>query len=325
MRSLQTDQYPLLLELQAARKRLSSDKIKRRKAEEAKRAEEDNLQRAQLNGEMNECPFCCDEFPMNRMVCCDGGVVHFVCTTCMGKAIEADMSLGKCRPRCYADTQCKGLHTRQQIMNILEEGSFNRLERMQQQEDLLAAGLQLDECPFCDFKMQCPPAEIDKEFRCIDPRCMKVSCRLCLKESHIPKSCAEAKADAKITVRHQVEEAMTEAIVRKCNRCKNPFIKEAGCNKMHCSKCGNLQCYVCSKDIKDYSHFADSVAPHAGSKCPLHDNVEQRHQDEAKRAEEQVRMGSDSFPRSWKARLSFLALMMKSFGGMTKAINCFIS
>ncbi|KAF2735468.1 hypothetical protein EJ04DRAFT_434943 [Polyplosphaeria fusca] len=286
LRNSRFDQGLLIQELDAVRKRVEMDRAKRRKIEEAKRAEEMNLMQAQVNGEMNECLCCYDEFPSNRMTYCDGDVLHFLCLTCASKAVEAEMSLGRCRPSCFADTACHGTYNRRQLMEFLDEGSFERLERMQQQEDLIAAGLDLDECPFCDFKMQCPPLSIDKEFRCLNPGCRKISCRMCQKESHIPKSCAEAKKEANFTVRHQVEEAMTDALIRKCNQCKNPFVKESGCNKMRCSKCNNLQCYVCSEDIKDYNHFGDT---HTTGRCPLHDNVEQRHETEVKKAEAEAR------------------------------------
>jgi len=38
--------------------------------------------------------------------------------------------------------------------------------------------------------------------------------------------------------------------------------------------CGNLQCYVCGKSIKDYRHF-ETPGPN-GQKCLLHDDTETR-------------------------------------------------
>lgn len=64
------------------------------------------------------------------------------------------------------------------------------------------------------------------------------------------------------------------------SKCKKTFIKDHGCNKMACTGCGNLQCYVCSKDIKDYRHFGNG-----NGKCPLHDNTDKRHREEVEKAE----------------------------------------
>ncbi|KAJ4389940.1 hypothetical protein N0V93_007413 [Gnomoniopsis smithogilvyi] len=66
---------------------------------------------------------------------------------------------------------------------------------------------------------------------------------------------------------------------------------EHGCNKMTCTKCGNIQCYVCSKSC-DYSHFNDTRRGGRAGNCDLFDKeggVEARHQAEVKAAEEEAR------------------------------------
>lgn len=50
-------------------------------------------------------------------------------------------------------------------------------------------------------------------------------------EDHLPKTCEEMDLDKKLNGLHQVEEAMTEALIRKCPKCSEPFVKESGCNK----------------------------------------------------------------------------------------------
>jgi len=56
---------------------------------------------------------------------------------------------------------------------------------------------------------------------------------------------------------------MSEALVRKCNRCGLRFLKAEGCNQMTC-RCGNRQCYVCGQNVLDYSHFD------GGGRCPMY-------------------------------------------------------
>ena len=53
---------------------------------------------------------------------------------------------------------------------------------------------------------------------------------------------------------HDIEEKMTEALVRRCHKCNLKFLKESGCNMMRCH-CGATQCYVCSKPIAGHDHF----------------------------------------------------------------------
>ncbi|KAH7385628.1 hypothetical protein BKA66DRAFT_416205 [Pyrenochaeta sp. MPI-SDFR-AT-0127] len=272
-------------EMHAAKKRKEIEAVKRRKAEEAEQAEEDNLQRAQINNEMSECACCFNDVPINRMISCNGDTPHLYCVDCPRQQIETQMGQSRCRPKCFGVDDCSGTFSRAYLQQVLSEKTFERLEHMQQLEDLQEAGLDfLSECPFCDFKMECPPIELDKEFRCQNTKCGSTSCRLCQKASHIPLSCEEAKKDGQLTLRHIVEEAMSAALIRQCNQCKHPFIKEHGCNKMTCTHCRNVQCYVCSKNVRDYQHFGE--AQH--NKCPLHENIEDRHEQEVKRAAEEA-------------------------------------
>jgi len=133
------------------------------------------------------------------------------------------------------------------------------LERNEQEANLRLAGIKnLASCPFCPFAAEYPPVEVDREFRCQAPDCEKVSCRLCKLKSHIPKSCDEFAKENGLSIRRQIEEAMSAALIRKCNKCNTPFVKEEGCNKMTCTRngCFNIQCYVCSKSCT-YDHFND--------------------------------------------------------------------
>lgn len=245
-----------------------------------------NEQEARDTGNMMDCGCCFTEQPINRMTHCNGDEPHFFCLDCAKRNVEVDIGQSRCRPKCMDVSGCSGGFDRVQLLHFLELKTFEALERMQQQEDIRLAGLDdLEECPFCDFKAICPPVDVDREFRCGNPECTKVSCRLCRRETHIPQSCEEFAKENKLTVRHAVEEAMTQALVRSCNKCKTPFIKEFGCNKMSCSKCGTKQCYVCSKTVADYQHF-DSVPHGAGpGGCPLYDNTEQRHDEDVRKAE----------------------------------------
>jgi TRIAD3 protein (E3 ubiquitin-protein ligase RNF216) len=109
----------------------------------------------------------------------------------------------------------------------------------------------LEDCPFCEFKAIYPPPEEDREFRCLNPDCEKVSCRLCKGETHIPKSCKEA---AVVPERRLVEEAMTAALVRTCPKCNAKIVKESGCNSVRCTNCHSTMCYICQQDILSRGH-----------------------------------------------------------------------
>lgn len=95
-------------------------------------------------------------------------------------------------------------------------------------------------------------------------------------QDHIPKRCTEVEADLKLTSRHTVEEAMSEALMRKCPHCSKPYIKMDGCNKILCSACNKLSCFVCLQAIQNYQHFEGHGARGSGAKCPLYDANEAR-------------------------------------------------
>src|SRR5438045_3623062 len=76
-------------------------------------------------------------------------------------------------------------------------------------------------------------------------------------------------------------------MMRTCPKCRVKLIKEYGCNKMICTNCYAVMCYVCQKDIsgtgkeQGYDHFH-----RAGATCALHDQTGvDRHAEEANAAE----------------------------------------
>ena len=70
---------------------------------------------------------------------------------------------------------CKATFSRQERERFLDTKSIEKLERLQQQEEIrLADLLNLSTCPFCDFAAICPSIEEDKEFRCHNPECEEV-------------------------------------------------------------------------------------------------------------------------------------------------------
>jgi TRIAD3 protein (E3 ubiquitin-protein ligase RNF216) len=76
--------------------------------------------------------------------------------------------------------------------------------------------------------------------------------------SLIPVPSLAAKDNA-LEHRHAIEEAMSEALIRKCPKCTQACVKEAGCNKMMCQTCRTMFCYVCRATIKGYDHFDQST------------------------------------------------------------------
>ncbi|AEO60847.1 hypothetical protein MYCTH_2310513 [Thermothelomyces thermophilus ATCC 42464] len=270
-----------------AQARKSKEAEERRKTQE----EEENLQRARADGTVAECGCCYDELALNRMVHCDGENTHWFCRPCARKMAEHAIGLSKHRLGCMSVEGCDGTFSKDQKELFLDDKLTTALELIEQEEVLRLAGIDgLEHCPFCRFAAEYPSVGENKEFRCENPECRLVSCRLCRRQTHIPKTCEEAAEERGISARRRIEEAMSAALIRKCNKCGAAFIKENGCNKMRCTRagCGNVQCYVCSKSC-DYSHFDDRSRGGKRGNCPLFDDVEQRHRNEVRAAEELAR------------------------------------
>ncbi|TVY30199.1 E3 ubiquitin-protein ligase [Lachnellula hyalina] len=281
----------ILRELQAARSIRSKAEAKRELESEAEREEEANEQKAIAEGTMQECGCCFGDCPFNRMVHCDADTMHWFCKACAKQTADTEIGNSKYILRCMSMDGCEGGFSLDQRSLFLDEKTQIALERNEQEAVLRMAGIEnLESCPFCPYAAEYPPVEVNKEFRCEAPDCERLSCRLCKLESHIPKSCDEFMKDNGLSIRRQVEEAMSAALIRKCNKCGTPFVKDEGCNKMTCTRngCHNVQCYVCSESCS-YNHFDDQNRGGRKGNCPLFESTFERHDiDVGKAAKEAI-------------------------------------
>ena len=235
-----------------------------------------------------ECQCCFDERPINRAVPCEGEEAHFFCNDCVKRQAESQIGAMKYEMRCMDTSGCKAELSTEAVAQTVPLQLYDKLTFNQQQAEISSAGIEgLEMCPFCDFKAICEPVEVDSVFDCQNPDCGLVTCRKCKERSHLPKTCEEVKKDKGLGARHKIEEARSEAMMRTCPKCKVKLIKEYGCNKMICTNCRAIMCYICQKDIsgtgkeQGYDHFH-----RAGATCALHDTTGvDRHEAEADAAE----------------------------------------
>ena len=189
--------------------------------------------------------------------------------------------------KCMDSSGCTELFPDSEMKRFLDEKSFEGLSKLRTEEELRQANLEgIVHCPFCPFAaiMEDPT---DRIFECLNPDCGVRSCRYCHVKSHHPLSCestpfsfkvdVEFQKEKKIDAKHTVEEAMTAALVKKCNKCGKAFLKEDGCNKIVCP-CGNLQCYICSENVTTYDHFGYG-------RCPQYDDTVKRQRREVAKAQ----------------------------------------
>ena len=276
--------------------RLTGYSTAKRKAEkEIAEAEVAKDQEHRRKGDLIECGCCFDEVVIPKVTHCNGDEPHFFCLECARNNANNDIGNSRYQLHCMDGSGCRATFSREQRNRFLDSKTTEKLERLQQQNEIRLAELpNLSNCPFCDFAAICPPVDVDKEFHCHNPDCEEVSCRLCKLKSHIPLTCEEFKKEQGVSERRVIEEARTEALIRTCGKCKVRILKEDGCNKVVCTSCHAILCDYCGQDISKamYNHFdGQGRAPpglvvNAGGKCPLYDESNKRKDQQVERAEE---------------------------------------
>ncbi|KAL5048160.1 hypothetical protein BDW71DRAFT_25897 [Aspergillus fruticulosus] len=254
----------LTREINAARKHVEKLQTTVRKKMEEEEAEKANEKEYMRTGNLIECQCCYSDVPANRCLPCEGYDLHFFCFTCIRRSADTQIGMMKYTLQCFDISGCQAPFDRRQLKEVLSPSVIEKLDSLQQEDEIRKAGLEgLEDCPFCSYKAVLPPIEEDREFRCENSSCKVVSCRLCKEKSHVPQTCEEFRKDKGLSERHQVEEAMSNALIRKCPKCQLKIIKEYGCNKMQCTKCHTLMCYVCQTDItkEGYAHFGRGGCP----------------------------------------------------------------
>lgn len=122
-----------------------------------------------------DCACCFDTVTILKITHCNGDEPHFFCLDCAQQNANTDIGNSRYGLRCMDGSGCTATFSRQERERFLDPKSIEKLERLQQQDEIRLADLQnLCTCPFCDFAAICPPIEEDREFRCHNPECEEV-------------------------------------------------------------------------------------------------------------------------------------------------------
>ncbi|GAA5989492.1 hypothetical protein JCM11641_007318 [Rhodosporidiobolus odoratus] len=267
-------------------------------AREASRIERVN-ERARQNGEAVECGCCFDEVAVENAASCDGG--HLFCKSCC--AANASNQLGKREAGlpCMAPDCTSGGFSPTSWKDFLPAKTIDALDRLSQEQEVGKAfeGIEgFEGCPFCPYAYFIENPN-ERLFHCQRAECMKVSCRKCKKEGHVPLTCEEADRESRAAGVHAVAEAMSAAFIRNCSnpKCGVPTAKIDGCNHMVCSQCKAHWCYICRALIKGYEHFIQDG-------CPQFDDTDMRNFNEIEAARARAEGELDERTRADAAKLA---------------------
>ncbi|KAL7570694.1 hypothetical protein ACA910_017818 [Epithemia clementina (nom. ined.)] len=237
-----------------------------------------NQEKAQSTNTGVECMCCFDNFLIEDMCACrDEG--HLFCVDCLqGFADSQIFGLGHLgaadketkQPAmellCF-HADCQSGFSRDILEKALPRATLEKYDELQFQIAVQAAALtNLVTCPKCEFQVQVDSnPEAQRQFTCPMDDCKFESCRLCRLPWHSKEmTCDDARQKAYAQRgRHGIEEAMSMAKIRSCPTCHKAFLKETGCNKIQCTGCQTLICYVCRQVIskeENYRHFCQT--PH---------------------------------------------------------------
>jgi hypothetical protein len=241
------------------------------------------------DGSTMECEICClDDVPLKNMTQCPEG--HVFCFTCARKMAETQIGMQKVDLPCMSMEGCEASFTEAEMRRFLEPKTMGLWVRLKAKEDISSASIDgLVTCPFCEY-MVIIEGDIGSKLQCGNPECRKVSCPSCKQLAHDKLSCEEARERGSLNDRQKAEEELAEALIRRCPKCSMALLKDEsyrGCNKMTCTKCHAVICYICRLDITGigYAHFDDQggwkpQSSKAAKKCPLYDDTAARHSKE---------------------------------------------
>ena len=106
---------------------------------------------------------------------------HLFCVSCMTTYSETLLGAHDPKIVCMDQSGCKLAFPESELRRFLSPKLIQLYERVKQQKEIESAGLDnLEECPFCDYKVVIEN-EQEKLFRCENAECGAVSCRSCKK------------------------------------------------------------------------------------------------------------------------------------------------
>nr|CAD7260394.1 unnamed protein product [Timema shepardi] len=208
------------------------------------------LYEAKLMESRLECGICCNnELEIEEMAACIEG--HLFCKDCVTKNAELRFGEGHSTFPCLES--CGVEFSMKTLQGLLNPTMFSRILKLRMLEDVKSADIEnLEMCPFCEYVAIVPPEMMI--FTCDNPECLEESCRakhrtiahgctshprmtvgwaigasknseatitsngkklwLCKEKSHTPLRCDEVEKEKETQMRTEIEDRMTEALVR---------------------------------------------------------------------------------------------------------------
>nr|CAD7392074.1 unnamed protein product [Timema cristinae] len=209
------------------------------------------LYEARLMESRLECGICCNnELEIEEMAACIEG--HLFCKDCVTKNAELRFGEGHSTFPCLES--CGVEFSMKTLQGLLNPTMFSRILKLRMLEDVKSADIEnLEMCPFCEYVAIVPPEMmifICGNPECLEESCSVISgqrvqthvlqvvwvwvgkmsqsvpatlvtvgqkdvpATLCKEKSHTPLRCDEVEKEKETQMRTEIEDRMTEALVR---------------------------------------------------------------------------------------------------------------
>eukprot|EP01097_Dermamoeba_algensis_P011439 TRINITY_DN8873_c0_g1_i1.p1 TRINITY_DN8873_c0_g1~~TRINITY_DN8873_c0_g1_i1.p1 ORF type:complete len:380 (-),score=33.70 TRINITY_DN8873_c0_g1_i1:53-1192(-) len=193
---------------------------------------------------------------------------HFYCNNCLLNYLLSRVKEGNVLSMVCPDTRCKVNIDNQDLLSIMGTEEYDKWKLLEQKKKV-EVDPTLFFCPRCGETVQ---AEEDQYGQC--QSCRFTFCTLCRESWHPANPCPTTEeylkkltSNRKNKSKHDKQKTESEdlAYLQRncmiCPKCRSAIEKDGGCNKMICSYCHSIFCWLCGKDISQigYTHFGTTA------------------------------------------------------------------
>ena len=219
----------------------------------------------------NKLLSCMEDYPAGELFLCSKN--HGICEYCI-KGVCSELENGTLEIGCPSMDPCDG------IIQLKELRRYNNVLYEKALRMWIEEGEDFIPCPNTNCRAKGVRISRYKNEKVIKCFCGTEICLYCTKEAHPDVSCFELyrKSQGKISPQERENYLLSEAIIRKCPKCRRQIEKVTGCNRIG-YPCGVHFCYLCEVDTTSvmYGHFKKG-------KCDVSEGVEENNKERIERA-----------------------------------------
>ncbi|KAK0436567.1 hypothetical protein EV421DRAFT_1715807, partial [Armillaria borealis] len=206
------------------------------------------------------CPVCYDEASAPFQLVCQ----HVYCTACIRHFLTSAAETGIFPLACMGNNAtCGTLISIPVLQKFLPQNSFDHLLETVFTSYVDKQPQVFGYCKTPDCTQIYRKSESPSPLLC--PSCFSEICSSCGEDSHVGKSCEEARIFNNTAEQERLSEAwiMQQSGIKKCPACSRLLEKTAGCNHMQCP-CGSHICWRCMGVFPVADIYRHMNAEHGG-------------------------------------------------------------